>query len=257
MDLSKLIGQRIRLFRLMQGMKQQEFANVIATSAGYISEIEAGKKTPGGELLSNLGRVFSFNTNWLLNGEGWTVSPTSQPVAINWFERLFINQEIKKIIILCYKGEFYDGQNREINNGFLIYTNDGVLCVGGMAFRTNTTSGTAAYLDVLREIKQRNIPTYKINIEFEEAKDLDKKNLSTIFEQVGSQIDVYEEMRFYKPDIYPTKGQKQESHVRQVSDSEELEILELLKKVSPETKREFLEMLKAHAKFKNGLDKIT
>lgn len=252
---TNFLGQRIRLLRLIEGMKQQEFATAIGSSAGYISEVEAGKKIPGGEFLSNVGTVSLFNSNWLLNGQGWTVSPSSQIPAKLWWKKVFTNQQLSKVVILNYEGEFYYDKERDSCNGFMIHTKDGTLSIAGMIFRTNSTSGLAAYTDILSDLYEGNIPTYKINIDYSDAKDLDKKELSVIFEGLGYQIDVYEEMHFYKPRLYPLKYPELPS--KAVQDPDELEILELLKKVSPETKREFLKMLKAHAKFKNGLDKIT
>jgi len=65
---TKKIGERLLLFRKEKRLTQQEFASKAGTSASYISEIEAGKKLPGSEILSSLLRTFGLNINWLLSG---------------------------------------------------------------------------------------------------------------------------------------------------------------------------------------------
>ncbi len=64
-----MVGSRIKLIRTQKKLTQKAFAEALSTSAGYISEIESGKKMPGGELLTSLKRIFNIDLNWLLNGE--------------------------------------------------------------------------------------------------------------------------------------------------------------------------------------------
>ena len=64
-----MLGDRFKSIRKEKGLTQKAFAAALATSSGYISEIEAGKKIPGGELLTSLKRVFNVDINWLLVGE--------------------------------------------------------------------------------------------------------------------------------------------------------------------------------------------
>ncbi len=64
------LGDRIKEIRNTKNLTQSEFARVLETSAGHISEIEAKKTTPGGEFLTSLLRKFNVNINWLLTGEG-------------------------------------------------------------------------------------------------------------------------------------------------------------------------------------------
>ncbi|MEO5358426.1 MAG: helix-turn-helix domain-containing protein [Nitrospirae bacterium YQR-1] len=64
------IGSRIKRIRKAKKLTQRIFAQELETSAGYISEIESGKKLPGSELMVSLMRRFNININWLLSGLG-------------------------------------------------------------------------------------------------------------------------------------------------------------------------------------------
>jgi len=66
----KTLGDRIKEVRQANNLTQQAFAISLNTSAGYISEIEAGKKIPGSEFLISLKRVYQIDIDWLLTGEG-------------------------------------------------------------------------------------------------------------------------------------------------------------------------------------------
>jgi transcriptional regulator with XRE-family HTH domain len=70
-DISKkILGDRLKKFRIAQSLTQKAFAKSLGTAGGYISEIESGKTTPGSNLLISLLRVFNINLRWLLTGEG-------------------------------------------------------------------------------------------------------------------------------------------------------------------------------------------
>lgn len=64
-----MIGARLKEIRDKSGLKQKPFADRIGTSSSYISEIESGKKIPGGEFLVSLKREFGVDINWLLTGK--------------------------------------------------------------------------------------------------------------------------------------------------------------------------------------------
>ena len=65
-----IIGSGIRTARMQLGMQQQEFARRLGVSAGYLSEIEAGKKNPGIDLLEKLHESFHIDISFLFTGEG-------------------------------------------------------------------------------------------------------------------------------------------------------------------------------------------
>jgi transcriptional regulator with XRE-family HTH domain len=64
------VGTRLREVRMALGYSQQYFSALLNTSAGFISEIEGNKKSPGIQLLYSLWRKFNININWLLTGKG-------------------------------------------------------------------------------------------------------------------------------------------------------------------------------------------
>ncbi len=64
------LGKRLKEIRKLRNMTQGKLASSINTSAGYISEVESGKKVPGSNFLISLKRVYGVNPTWLLIGEG-------------------------------------------------------------------------------------------------------------------------------------------------------------------------------------------
>lgn len=65
-----MFGTRLKEIRKEKNLTQKQLAAILATSSGYISEIESGKKMPGGEFFLMLKRKLNININWLLTGEG-------------------------------------------------------------------------------------------------------------------------------------------------------------------------------------------
>lgn len=52
------------------GINQRQFAKSLDISSGYLSEIEAGKKNPGIEVLNKLFETYNVNISFLFTGEG-------------------------------------------------------------------------------------------------------------------------------------------------------------------------------------------
>ena len=65
-----MIGKRIKQLRASKKLSQQQLADEIGSSSGYISEIESGKTIPGGTRLLSLKRFFGISIDWLLTGNG-------------------------------------------------------------------------------------------------------------------------------------------------------------------------------------------
>jgi transcriptional regulator with XRE-family HTH domain len=63
-----MVGQRLKQWRKENSLSQQQLAERISSSSGYISEIESGKTMPGSNFLISLNREFGININWLLLG---------------------------------------------------------------------------------------------------------------------------------------------------------------------------------------------
>lgn len=64
----KRVGRRIRELRGFD-MTQEEFAERIGVSQGYLSSIEHGKKEVSAEILLRISREFGRSVDWLLTGE--------------------------------------------------------------------------------------------------------------------------------------------------------------------------------------------
>lgn len=65
-----MINDRFKDVRQKLGYTQQELAKKLDTSSGHISDIENGRKTPGGEFLKRLFDSYHVNINWILSGHG-------------------------------------------------------------------------------------------------------------------------------------------------------------------------------------------
>jgi transcriptional regulator with XRE-family HTH domain len=66
----ELIGHNLKNIRNQLGFKQKELAENLNISSGYLSEVEAGKKSPGIEVLSKLLEKYQVNPAYILTGEG-------------------------------------------------------------------------------------------------------------------------------------------------------------------------------------------
>jgi transcriptional regulator with XRE-family HTH domain len=64
------LGERLKQFRLAQGMKANQFAEVVGISQSSLSEIENQNTNPSAETLSLVVRNTNINSLWLLTGEG-------------------------------------------------------------------------------------------------------------------------------------------------------------------------------------------
>jgi transcriptional regulator with XRE-family HTH domain len=65
----KSVGRRIRELRGFD-MNQEEFAQRIGVSQGYVSSIERGEKEVGIEILLKISREYGRSLEWLLLGNG-------------------------------------------------------------------------------------------------------------------------------------------------------------------------------------------
>ncbi|MHB8627445.1 MAG: helix-turn-helix domain-containing protein [Aggregatilineales bacterium] len=63
-------GEKVRTLRLKNKLTLQQFAESLGYSAhGYISELEAGKKTPTVEFVLTVSQVYGVSTDELLKDE--------------------------------------------------------------------------------------------------------------------------------------------------------------------------------------------
>jgi len=68
---SSNIGDRIKQIRQMLKLTQKTFATSLGISAGFVSDIEKGKKFPGSQVLISLKKTYNINLDWLLTGDGY------------------------------------------------------------------------------------------------------------------------------------------------------------------------------------------
>jgi len=65
-----MIGDRIRILRKSQKLRLRQFAEIVGTSIGYISEIENNISKPGYELIIKIKNNFNITYDWLLSEDG-------------------------------------------------------------------------------------------------------------------------------------------------------------------------------------------
>jgi transcriptional regulator with XRE-family HTH domain len=65
----KSVGRRIRELRGFD-MNQEQFAQRIGVSQGYVSSMERGEKEVGIEILLKISREYGRSLEWLLLGNG-------------------------------------------------------------------------------------------------------------------------------------------------------------------------------------------
>jgi transcriptional regulator with XRE-family HTH domain len=63
-------GEKLKTLRLSRGLTLQQFADSLGYSAhGYISELEAGKKTPTVEFVLSVSQLYDISIDELLKDE--------------------------------------------------------------------------------------------------------------------------------------------------------------------------------------------
>jgi transcriptional regulator with XRE-family HTH domain len=63
-------GERVILFRNDKNLSQQELADSIGVSRGYIGDIERNRSEPSSNFLTLLASKFNVSVDWLLTGRG-------------------------------------------------------------------------------------------------------------------------------------------------------------------------------------------
>lgn len=63
-------GERVILFRKDKKLSQQELADIIGVSRGYIGDIERNRSEPSSNFLTLLASKLNISVDWLLTGEG-------------------------------------------------------------------------------------------------------------------------------------------------------------------------------------------
>jgi len=63
------LGEKIKKLRLARGYTQRVFAQELAISAGYLSQLEMGLRKPSRELVRKMADVFGASLDYLLRDE--------------------------------------------------------------------------------------------------------------------------------------------------------------------------------------------
>lgn len=67
--MKELVGKKVKELRLLYNQTQEELANALGVSKEFISMIESGKRLPGLETMSRLGKIFNKDTDFFLRAE--------------------------------------------------------------------------------------------------------------------------------------------------------------------------------------------
>lgn len=71
MEIAKTFGWKMKELRDIKRINQKDLSEMLGISQGFLSDVENGKKIPGGEIIINLKRLFpNLNLNWLLSDSG-------------------------------------------------------------------------------------------------------------------------------------------------------------------------------------------
>lgn len=92
--MSSLDGMGARVAELIRvtGLSQQEFAERLASSPGFISDIVRGLKRPGAEVLHRIREVFGVSVDWLLDGSGAMYG--GRPIEMDSFKLISAQVEL-------------------------------------------------------------------------------------------------------------------------------------------------------------------
>lgn len=142
MDINKF-GLFIKKLRVDNGLTQEELAQKIPIDRTAVSKWERGVTMPDSSSLLRLSKIFNVTINDLLNGD--YVNKNDEKVIVNLYETNYKNKKIIKIIsflmillvisfLFIYfifsfkKTRLYkvngQSENYEVNDGFLLYTNE-------------------------------------------------------------------------------------------------------------------------------------
>ncbi|MDR1019112.1 MAG: helix-turn-helix domain-containing protein [Synergistaceae bacterium] len=80
-------GRRIKRYRTSHSFTQQQLADSIGTSRGYLAEIERGVKEPSFNFLRKLLETTGLSSEWVLRGEGAMFRETGEKDAAKGAER--------------------------------------------------------------------------------------------------------------------------------------------------------------------------
>lgn len=145
------LNDRIRLIRLKEGLKQEDFAKKLNVNLDTISRYEKAYRTPDAVFLNKLISEFGCNAGWLTSGRGWMEYPQDTKIPCKWIKGLVEKNKIHKVVILQY----YDDSYKKIN-GLLIETKNGVLSINRLPLGYSLIE-TNYYKDIITTFKNKGI----------------------------------------------------------------------------------------------------
>lgn len=89
------IGERIRIIRKHEGLKQSDFAKRVLVSGSYISKVESGKEQPSESFIKLVSLEFKVSHQWLEFGTG-DMNPYSNT---DYFERDLAPEATLKLLL--------------------------------------------------------------------------------------------------------------------------------------------------------------
>lgn len=75
----KLVGKRLKDFRILHGYTQNQFAEKLDISVNFLSEIENGHKGVSMDMLANLCETLNLSADYILFGKDLSFTESSLP----------------------------------------------------------------------------------------------------------------------------------------------------------------------------------
>lgn len=105
-------GDRIREFRKKKQLTQEQFAEILGYSQGYLTEIETGKKEPSREVLKKIHEKFGMSTDYFLFG---LVSTSWGEIESSLTERGLEQEFLDKIHALFISAVIHSADEANLN----------------------------------------------------------------------------------------------------------------------------------------------
>ncbi len=99
MELSDIIGKRIKAKREEIGIKQNEFAQRVGVSASAINQFERGEKKPSPDVLTRIAKELGVSTDYLLGASEEEDLFFSESVAAAFRDFKNLSPADRKIIL--------------------------------------------------------------------------------------------------------------------------------------------------------------
>lgn len=106
------VGDRIKILRKSQGLSQDEFAQKLGLSQGFISNVEKSRVQFTLEHIISIANIFKVDLNWLIAGEEKPLVAETQP---KYGRKDVVKEKINQML---------DGLDEEKKRDILKYTEE-------------------------------------------------------------------------------------------------------------------------------------